>query len=197
MLRLPDAFQRQEPRKPRRLVSAASITTLIIGLLTVVSPPASAAANEVLILGSTVTGGSGSIEASEVTAKGLIPVVVDDATWRGMNQTQFSAYRALILGDANCSSTVPAAAESTVGVWGPAVTGNVLIAGTDPVLHASQGGDAVTRRAVDFVVDQAGKTGAYIALSCYYGSAPAKTPVPLLDALRPGGFTVTGWRQPF
>lgn len=179
--------------QPKQLVSASAILMLVAGLLAFgVSTPASAAANEVLILGSTVAGGSSSIEASEVTAKGLTPVVVDDATWQGMNQTQFSAYRALILGDASCSSTVPAAAESTVGVWGPAVTGNVLIAGTDPVFHASQGGDAVTRRAVDFVVDQAGKTGAYIALSCYYESAPAKTPVRLLDSLRPGGFTVTG-----
>lgn len=180
-------------RKAGPLVTVALIATWIAGFLAfIIVPPASAAANEVLILGSTVSGGTSSIEASEVTAKGLTPVVVDDATWQSMNQAQFAAYRAVILGDATCSSTIPTAAQSSVGTWGPAVTGNVLIVGTDPVYHASQGGEAVTRRGVDFVVDQVGKTGAFIALSCYYEGTAPKNPVPLLDALRPNGFTVTG-----
>lgn len=165
---------------------------LLVSSLLVQMPAAFATGTEVLILGSTVTGGINSIEANEVSAKGLTPVVIDDATWRGMNQAEFSAYRAVVLGDASCSGTAPAAAEATAGMWGPAITGNVLIAGTDPVVHAAQGGDALTRRAIDFVVDQAGKTGAYIALSCYYASSAAKTPVHVLDALRPGGFTVSG-----
>ncbi|WP_181762589.1 SGNH/GDSL hydrolase family protein [Pseudarthrobacter sp. B4EP4b] len=174
-------------------MSATTIVLLLAAFLAFTnSLPAKAAPDEVLILGSTVSGGTGSIEASEVTAKGLVPVIVDDVTWQTMNQAQFSAYRAIVLGDATCSENAPGAAQSSVDKWGPALNGNVLIAGTDPVYHASKGGDTLTRRAIDFAVDQSGKTGAYIALSCYYETAGAHTPVPLLDALRPGGFTVTG-----
>src|SRR5205085_12558488 len=37
-----------------------------------------------------------------------------------------------------------------------------------------------------------GKTGAFISLSCYYHGTAANTPVPLLDGLGAGPFTVTG-----
>ena len=154
--------------------------------------PAQAAAGEVLILGSTVSGGSSSIEAQEVTAQGLTPVVVDDATWSGMTTTQFSSYKALIVGDPTCSSSAPAAAIANAATWGQAVTGNVLVNGTDPVYHAGQGGAQATQRFIDFAVANTAKTGAYVSLSCnFHGTAP-HTAVPLLDALRPGAFTVTG-----
>jgi hypothetical protein len=166
---------------------------LVVGAVLALPSIASAAGNEVLILGSTVTGGTGSIEAQEVVADGLTPVVVDDATWRGMTTSQFSAYRAIVLGDASCTTLGAAqAAQDTVATWGPAVTGNILINGTDPVFHASQGGADVTTKGIDFVVADATHTGAYVSLSCYYHGTAPSTPVPLLDALRPGGFTVTG-----
>jgi hypothetical protein len=152
--------------------------------------PAAAADTEVLILGTTVTGGTSSIEASEVAAKGLTPVVVDDATWKAMGPGQFASYRAIILGDPTCGGTPPVAAAANAATWGGAISGNIVIAGTDPVFHQSQGGETLTRRAVDVAVSQPGKTGLYVALSCYYESSPVDTAVPLLDGLRPGAFKV-------
>ncbi|WP_082115233.1 PxKF domain-containing protein [Lentzea aerocolonigenes] len=176
----------------RRAATALLSIAAMLVTYVAVSTPGLAASNEVLILGGTVTGGQNSIEASEVVAKGFVPVVVDDATWTTMTQEQFSSYRAIILGDPTCGDTAPAAALSNVATWGAAINGNVVIAGTDPIYHASQGGEAMVRRAVDFSVDQANKTGAFVTLSCYYHGTAPHTAVPLLDALRPGGFTVTG-----
>lgn len=135
---------------------------------------------------------STSIEAQQVAAQGLIPVVVDDATWSSKTTSEFASYRALIIGDPSCSDFAPAAAITNAATWGLAVTGNVLINGTDPVFHASQGGRQATERFIDFSVGNPEKTGAYISLSCNFHGAAPHTPVPLLDALRPGGFSVTG-----
>jgi lysophospholipase L1-like esterase len=176
-------------------VCAAALAVVTMGgLLPMVAttPAAHAAASEVLILGSTVTGGTSSLEAQEVAAQGLTPIVVDDATWSAMSSAQFATYRAIVLGDATCSSTVPSAAVANTAAWGAAVTGNILINGTDPVYHAGQGGSLVTQKAIDFVIADSGKTGLYVSLSCYYHGTAPKTAVPLLDGLRPGGFTVTG-----
>lgn len=173
------------------LTATASVVFLLVA--TLVSPaPARAAAGEVLILGSTVSGGMGSIEAQEVTVDGLTPVVIDDRTWQSLTTAQFASYRALILGDPRCTASRPAAAEANAATWGAAVTGNVLINGTDPVFHSYVGGELATRRFVDFAVANTSKTGLYVSLSCSYDSTAAHTPVAVLDALRPGGFTVTG-----
>jgi hypothetical protein len=113
-----------------------------------------------------------------------------------MTPSQFANYRAIILGDPTClgpptTSDVDAAAANA-RTWGPVINGNIVIVGTDPVYHAGQGGDTVTRRGIDFAIDQVGTTGAYITLSCYYHDTAPNTPVPLLDGIGGGGFTVTG-----
>jgi hypothetical protein len=143
-----------------------------------------------------VSGGASSIEGLEVAANGLTVDVVDAATWSTMTASQFASYRAIILGDPTCvgpgtSSDIDAAAANAK-VWGRVVNGNVVIVGSDPVYHAGQGGETVTQRAVDFAVNQVGKTGAYISLSCYYHDTGSSTPVPVLDGIGAGGFTVTG-----
>lgn len=161
---------------------------------------ARAAASEVLILDATVSGGASSLEAQEVTAQGFTPVVVDDATWEGMTTAQFASYRAIVIGDPTCGSyddtSHLTAALSNPGTWGAAVNGNVLIIGTDPVYHSggtlTSGPGQLVAHGVDFALAQAGKTGAYIDLSCAYGDMPANTPVTLLDGIRSGGFSVDG-----
>lgn len=164
-------------------------------------PAAHAAiSNNVLILGSTVTGGTSSLEAQEVTAQGFTPVVVDDATWEGMTTAQFASYRAIVIGDPSCGTygdtTYLTAALSNPATWGAAVNGNVLIIGTDPVLHSggdpTSGPGQLVSHGIDFALARADKTGAYIDLSCAYGDDPPNTPVTLLDGIRPGGFTVDG-----
>jgi cysteine-rich repeat protein len=147
--------------------------------------------NSVLILGSTVSGGAGSREAVFAAANGFTVVVDSAAAWGARTTADFATFRAIILGDATCTSLgVVAAAVANKAVWGPAINGNVIINGTDPVYHQGQGGDALTQDSVKFAADEPTKTGAYISLSCYYhGTAPG-TPVPLLDPF--GSFTMRG-----
>ncbi len=155
------------------------------------------AANDhtVLILGSSVTGGASSQEANEAVAKGMTVEVVDDTGWLAKSQADFGTYRALILGDPTCgasASVYVGAAESNAAVWGPVITGNVIINGSDPVYHSSSQAGAVslTNNSVDFAIDKVGKTGMYISLSCYYAGASPGTPVPLLNGAFGSGFTV-------
>jgi cysteine-rich repeat protein len=77
-------------------------------------------------------------------------------------------------------------------VWSAAITGNIVVIGTDPTYHSTfngmpQGGNQVAQSGIAFAAadDQA---GAYITLSCYYDGAPPNAPVPLLDQF--GAFTV-------
>lgn len=86
----------------------------------------------------------------------------------------------------------PSAAIANHDTWGAAITGNIIINGTDPVFHDGQGGNALTRHSVDFAIAQTNKTGLYASLSCYFHDTDPHTPVPMLDGLRPGGFSMTG-----
>ena len=155
------------------------------------SAPQVQAQTKVLILDSTVSGGASSREAQAAIALGYTVEVVNAAGWAAKTQADFSTYRALILGDQGCGGSITAA-EANKAVWGPVVNGNVIIIGTDPVFHVSQGGGTLTDGGIKFAVDKVGKTGMYITLSCYYHGAAAMTAVPLLDAFSPGGFSVTG-----
>lgn len=152
---------------------------------------AQAASGEVLILGPTVTGGASSLEATETIAVGKTPVVVDAATWAGMTTSDFASYDAIVLGDPTCQTGTGAidAAIANASVWGAAVTGNVIINGTDPVFH---GKNIVLNSGIAFAVAESGQTGLYCSLSCYYYNAASGTPVPLLDGISGGGFTVVG-----
>jgi hypothetical protein len=177
-------------------LSVGFLALLIAALLWKGAAPAARAAADVLILGPTVSGGMSSPEAQAAIALGLTVEVVDDAGWGAKTTADFASYKAIILGDPDCgSSTAIAAAEANKSVWGPAINGNVVIIGTDPVYHqfvGVAGAGKVTEKGIAFATNAAGKTGAYITLSCYYhGTAPG-TPVPLLDAFSLGGFTVTG-----
>jgi len=161
--------------------------------------PSFAATDRVLILSTTISGGLSSTEANEAAARGFAVDIVDPTAWSAMTAAQFSTYRAIILGDPTCrvGTDSVAGAVSTASTWEPLLNGNVIIVGTDPVFHQTYGNnqagaEKLTRDAVDFAVAQPGKTGAYIALSCYYAGVGAHTPVPLLDGIQKGGFTVTG-----
>lgn len=183
-------------RVARAIISAFFVLALVAsGFIGLPGQPAAAAgaANDhtVLILGPTVTGGAGSIEAQAAITAGMSVEVVDNATWAAKTGADFATYRALIIGDPTCTGLGSAeAAEENALVWGPVVNGRVIIMGSDPVFHQSRGGAAYTRGGVTFVVGEAGKTGAYITLSCYYHGTLAHTAVPLLSGL--GAFTVTG-----
>jgi len=186
------------------LISARfSLISALVLAVTLIAPPQRAAAagaaddHTVLILGPTVTGGAASREAAAAGAIGMNVEVASAAQWAAKTTADFATYRALILGDATCTSlSAAAAAIANTSVWGPAVNGRILINGTDPVFHETIGGrpDAgnLTRGGVQFVAGETTRTGAYVSLSCYYHGTAEHTPVPLLDAFVPGGFTVRG-----
>jgi len=151
----------------------------------------------VLILDSTVSGGSTSREAFFAAAAGFTVEIVTPAGWAAKTGPEFASYRALILGDPFCqlgTSAVTAAINNRT-VWGPVVNGNVILVGTDPVFHQSQGGDQVTQGSVQFAAAEPGLTGAYISLSCYFHDTVVNTPVTLLQPFQStttGTFSVRG-----
>lgn len=175
--------------RPWAALGAAAATCLAVLMMTAV--PASAAPGEVLILDSTVSGGAGSTLAQKFVAAGKTPVFVSSATWASMTAAQFDDYDAIVLGDPTCSGPGPeAAATANAAVWSSVVDGNVIVIGTDETFHQTQGGDLLMEKASAFTVAEAGKTGAYISLSCYYHDTAPGTPVPLLSGF--GTFTATG-----
>lgn len=171
------------------------VTLLALVAMTMVNLPASlgrAATNDVLILDTSVSGGTNSMEAQQVRAMGLNPVVVNGTTWDAMSTADFAGYKAIVLGDPYCSGSSTSsvgAAISDAATWGKAITGNVFIIGSDPTLHYKP---TVVYDGIHFAAGDTGKTGAYITLSCYYWGSGSHTPVPLLDAFHPGGFTARG-----
>jgi RHS repeat-associated protein len=172
---------------------------LVVAPIAYVASPAGATSlGNVLILSTSVTGGTSSAEAAAVTADGYTPVVDTGTTWDSLTQSQFSSYSAVILGDPTCSTSASSsvgAAVSDVSTWSPAITGNVVIAGASPVAAAGganpQGASTVTKDAVAYALASgSGKTGLYVSLSCYYAGSGSGTSVPVLGGL--GTFTVGG-----
>jgi len=175
------------------------VVTIVVGLglagAIVLAPPARADTSKVLIYGPSVTGGSSSLEAIKAVALGFGVDVVDAPTWSSMTAAQFANYRALILGDPTCDPSYPlrnswfSVENANKGVWAPVVDGNILVNGTDPVFHQTQGGDAMVERGIAFAADVPGKTGLYVSLTCaFHDSAPTD-----VDVLSPfGTFTVEG-----
>jgi hypothetical protein len=184
-----------------RLGRWLTILAAILALLA--CAPASfgqASQERVLILGTTVTGGAASIEATSAASLGFAVDIVTPAQWATLTASDFARYRAIILGDPTCQvgTAAIAAAEANAGVWGPVVTGNVVLIGTDPVFHAQFAGtrEAATRltqNAVAHATALSGLTGAYVSLSCYYFDSPPGTPVPVLEGF--GDFTVESGQE--
>lgn len=172
-----------------------------------VTPP------RVLILGTTVTGGAASQEAVIATGLGFTVDIVTPANWALFTTTTgptgfgFLDYRALVLGDPTCSvSTNPiSAAVTNRAIWS-AASGNVIIMGEDFSYHAVNGSGSISpssktliTNALQFATADTNKTGLFISLSCYYGSASAGTLVPLLDKLStPANQAISGiYNGPF
>jgi hypothetical protein len=120
------------------------------------------------------------MEAHEATLAGFTVVVASDADWSAMKAADFASYRAIVFADGMCSGNSSLkAAIANQDVWGPAVTGNVIVMGDHPGTSALS-----TTAAQDFIQNAlvfagaAGSTGAYIALGCYMSSAkPIDVPI--------------------
>ncbi len=158
--------------------------------------PASPYAGQVLILCSTLliadrncadaTTGRYYNEAQAVQNLGLPFSVLTNDQWDALTAQDFASARAIILGDPGCGSlTAVSAAVSNASVWGPAITGNVIVIGADPMLHfnfgSSSGAKQITDDGIQLATSTPGFPGAYISLSCYYSQALPNTPIPLLN----------------
>lgn len=173
----------------RLAISMAAIFVLGLAGATM----AQAATGKVLLYGPSVQNGATSTEALQAQALGYTVDVVSASTWDSMTRAQFASYRAIVIGDNNDSGDDAdlAGAEANVGVWGPAVTGNIMLSGADAEYHSTGGGDPgavkYINRTIAYAAATDGHTGFYASLGGYYGTG---TPPKLLDALSPGGFTM-------
>ena len=128
-----------------------------------------------LILGSTVSGGASSREATSAVGNGFTVTVVDNATWGAMTTAQFSDYQLIVIGDATCN-TLPAVVSQNAAALADAVmdrgastntkVGNRVLIGTDPVFHAVQGGQALIDTSIDFAGVQEGASGLVLNFTC-------------------------------
>lgn len=121
-----------------------------------------------LILDSTVSGGAASTLAQKFVLAGKTPVLVSPATWSTMTAADFDSYDAIVLGDPTCETLGPqAAATANAAVWSSVVTATSWSSvPTRRITRAAAAADLMEKAAA-FTVAAAGKTGAYISLSCY------------------------------
>jgi len=148
--------------------------------------------NSILILGSSVKGGASSMEATLAAGLGYSVEIASDAEWAAKTTADFATYKAIILGDLNCEAAdALAAAEATRGVWGPAVTGNVILVGAHPGFNgrSKRGAESLASSAIRFAAD-ATTTGSYVSVGCYFDAAPPGTAVKLLEPF--GSFAAFG-----
>jgi hypothetical protein len=145
----------------------------------------------VLLLGPSVQNGTASWEAKKAKADGFAVTVVSAKQWDKMTTVQFKQYRALIIGDNHDSDVnldVQAAVDNTF-VWGHAINGNIILAGSDPEDHASggvAGAKTYIAKAIAFAAKRPGRTGFYFAGNYYRDSSPQH--VEVLDGLAYNGF---------
>ena len=134
-----------------------------------------------LVLGSSVSGGSSSLEARTLVAHGLAVDVVSDSQWSAMTASQFARYRVIVLGDPQCRTNYLGAATANRAVWTPQVKGNVVFFGGDPSLHRTPGAVKFEDVALTYAAAKPSQTGLYFTLSCDGYSTQS-----LLDSIAPG-----------
>jgi hypothetical protein len=73
------------------------------------------------------------LEVSEAAALGFTTKTVTEDEWRAMTTEEFASYKAIIVGDQFCHTSQPELQPfvDTKDTWGPAVTGNIIIIGTN------------------------------------------------------------------
>src|SRR5688572_23845656 len=82
-----------------------TVAVVALFALSVATTFAIPAANDhtVLILSTSVTGGTSSQEANRAAFLGLSVEIVTPTQWATMTTSDFASYRAIVLGDPNCS----------------------------------------------------------------------------------------------
>ncbi|KAK3391433.1 hypothetical protein B0T20DRAFT_489567 [Sordaria brevicollis] len=137
-------------------------------------------------------------EYNETVKLGLSAhVCKDEAEWYSMTTADFAKYKAIIVPDCLCNSSLSTIKflDDTKKVWSPAVTGNMILIGTDPSFHAKwfglAGAYAMMKDAISHVtLGNSNGTGMYFSLSCYYQSNSSQMAVQSLSEI--GNFQVRG-----
>ena len=125
---------------------------------------------------------------AETTPKTIV-TVWSEQEWEGKTTAEFAQFDAIIFGDQPAGDVHEAEWNTAIGnraTWNAAVNGNVILIGTDPDNHASQGragAEKLVHQAVKFAADRPGKTGLYVAMSHVYESMDFPMPVRLLEGL--------------
>jgi hypothetical protein len=140
--------------------------------------------------------GSNSFEQTALEAQGFVVTVIDDATWQSEPQSYFAKFQLLVIGDAACNFDINSisGAVNSESTWAPAISGSILIIGTDPVYHyfgGHIGAGKLINQGLAYAGAQAGKTGLYLDLSCLYMDMGTQD-VPIIDGLGFGSATTTG-----
>lgn len=113
-----------------------------------------------------------------------------------MTTADFAKYKAIVIPDCLCNTSLSTIQflDDTKRVWSPAVTGNMVLIGTDPSFHAKwfdlPGAYAMMQDALSLVSMGKNGTGMYFSLSCYYQSNAAPMPIEALSEI--GNFQVRG-----
>jgi RHS repeat-associated protein len=191
---------------PPSALAAAGATAAVVAATVATATPANAATSEpVLVL--LQNGESTAPETTLLQNAGYTVTQATPSVWEGMSASQFEGYAALVIGDpssgSTCSTLTPTTGTSgsdALGTaWQGAVSGNVAVLGTAPVLADSTAASTLITDAVGYAAARyaAGSgTGLYESLNCQYTSAAAGTSVPLLNGVEgigaAGGLTVNG-----
>ncbi|KAM7221902.1 hypothetical protein V8F06_002653 [Rhypophila decipiens] len=123
-------------------------------------------------------------------------VCKDEAEWYRMTTADFARYKAIIIPDPQCNTSLNTIKflEETKRVWSPAVTGNIVLIGTDPSFHYKwyklAGADAMMKDSIRLVSTNENGTGMYMSLSCYYQSTAAPVAIDALSEI--GNFQIRG-----
>ena len=113
-----------------------------------------------------------------------------------MTTADFAKYKAIVIPDPSCNASLETIQflDDTKKIWSPAVSGNMVIIGTDPSFHAKwyklPGAYAMMDDALRLVSTSKNGTGMYFSLSCYYQSNPTPTKIESLSEI--GDFLIRG-----
>ncbi|KAK0721416.1 hypothetical protein B0T21DRAFT_294674, partial [Apiosordaria backusii] len=115
--------------------------------------------------------------------------------WNKMTTADFAKYKSIIIPDCLCNTSLNTIKflDNTKKVWSPAVTGNMVLIGTDPSYHSKwyklAGASAMIRDSISLASTGKNGTGMYFSLSCYYRKA---TPTKIEALSEIGDFKVRG-----
>lgn len=169
---------------------ASVVFATLLGPVVTTAGATSSPTKTALIYGPSVINGTSSMEAQDLVAQGYAVTIASSTQWASMSTSEFAAYNLLVVGDPRCNDVFyNSPLTSSATTWVPAVSGNVILIGTDPAFHGQF--LAAPRTAMYNMLAYAGSkanaTNLYLDLSCSDAFAQ-----PVLNVLS-SGFSVQNY----